>query len=213
MELNRVNKRYGEQVVLQDFSLKLPSRGAVCLFGPSGCGKTTLLRLLAGLEKPQSGRITVLRPGRTAMVFQEDRLIEAVSPLRNVELGGADRSRALALLAKLGLGEGELAGKRTRELSGGMQRRIALARALAFGGELYLLDEPFKGLDEGVKEKAINLFRQAARQALVLFSTHDRREAENLADQILFLSGPPLSIERVFSGNQDFPLEKAGDRE
>lgn len=213
MELNRVNKRYGEQVVLQDFSLKLPSRGAVCLFGPSGCGKTTLLRLLSGLEKPQSGQITVLRPGRTAMVFQEDRLIESVSPLRNVELGGADRPRALALLEKLGLGERELTGKRTRELSGGMQRRIALARALAFGGELYLLDEPFKGLDEAVKEKAIALFRQAARQALVLFSTHDRGEAVNLADQVLLLSGPPLRIERVFSGEEDFPLEKATDRE
>ena len=76
-----------------------------------------------------------------------------------MELAGADRTRALEIFTALGLTEKELAAKKTRELSGGMQRRVALARALAFGGEIYLLDEPFKGLDEGIKFKVMDIFK------------------------------------------------------
>ena len=208
MRLKRIRKEYGGLNVLRDFSLELADTGAVCLFGPSGSGKTTLLRILAGLEKADGGEIEGLEGKRVSMVFQEDRLIDAASPLRNVELAGADRPRALKIFTALGLTEKELAAKKTRELSGGMQRRVALARALAFGGEIYLLDEPFKGLDEGIKFKVVDIFKGIAESALVIFSTHDRQEALWLSDQIIRLDGPPLTIVEVFSEKDEFPLEK-----
>lgn len=208
MELKGICKSYGDLTVLQNFSLELPARGTVCLFGPSGCGKTTLLRLLAGLEKPDAGVTGGLEGKRISMVFQEDRLIDAAGPLRNVEVVGAGPLRTLEIFAALGLSEEELAAKKTRELSGGMQRRVALARALAYGGDIYLLDEPFKGLDEGVKKKAMDIFKSAATESLVLFSTHDRQEAAYLAEKILQLAGPPLTITKIFSENNECALEK-----
>ena len=138
---------FGEKAVLDRFSLQIPDRGVTALTGPSGCGKTTLLRVLAGLEQPQGGSIEEIPPRETAILFQDDRLL----PWRTVEqhltdvLPREQRSAVSALLALAEL-EGE---ERTRPaaLSGGMGRRLALARCLALPARLYLLDEPFAGVD------------------------------------------------------------------
>lgn len=130
--LEDVSFAYGQKPVLQAVSLRFPKSGAVCLFGASGCGKTTLLRLLSGLEKPDKGRLTGLEGKRTAMLFQEDRLLPWLSVLENVAvvLEGPDaRARAADWLELVGLADA--AHKRPAALSGGMRRRAALARALA----------------------------------------------------------------------------------
>ncbi len=187
MNIEHLWRSYGENQppVLADFSLELPESGVLCLFGPSGCGKTTLLFALCEALWKQGKR--------TAFLFQEDRLLPWLSAQENVETAGAPPKEAKALLQELGLSGAE--GKRPGALSGGMRRRTALARALAYGGDVLFLDEPFKGLDEQTRAQAMAVV-QARRPRLTVLVTHDKTEAEALSDRILFLSGPPLRIER-----------------
>ena len=138
---------FGDKPVLDHFSLKIPDRGVTALSGPSGCGKTTLLRVLAGLQPLQGGAVEGVTPRETALLFQEDRLL----PWRTVEQHLTDilpRERREEVSALLALTEltGEEAS-RPAALSGGMGRRLALARCLALPARLYLLDEPFAGVD------------------------------------------------------------------
>ncbi|MGI6151531.1 MAG: ATP-binding cassette domain-containing protein [Christensenellales bacterium] len=183
MRFEGLNAEYGGQWILKDFCVSLPDAGRVCFFGPSGCGKTTLLRALSD-RMTQSGM-------RVAWVFQEDRLLPWASALDNVLLGGANKEEAMALLSELGLKDA--ADKRPGELSGGMKRRVALARALAFQGDAMILDEPFKGLDAESKGIAAALLLRLG-PPLCLLVTHDREEATLLADRVLFVDGPPLKL-------------------
>ena len=138
--LEHLSLSFGEKRVLDHFSLVLPETGVTVLSGPSGCGKTTLLRVLAGLEAPEQGRVAGIDPKDTAFLFQEDRLLPGRTVLQQLTdvLPRERRSEAAQWLELA-----ELAGEEQllpRQLSGGMGRRLALARALALGGELYLLD-------------------------------------------------------------------------
>lgn len=180
---------FGEKAVLNRFSLELPAEGITALSGPSGCGKTTLMRCIAGLEQSQSGTISGIAPSETAFLFQEDRLF----PWRTVEqhltdvLPKSRRGEAGRWLALAGL-EAEKTAL-PAALSGGMKRRLALVRALALGGKLYLLDEPFTGVD-GDRIKAL----MAALKELgapVVLSSHEGL-VRSLADQVINLDGPPL---------------------
>ena len=184
LEFRSVSLSFGDQQVLRGVSFTLPAGGRLALMGPSGCGKTTLLRLAAGLLEPDSGE--VLRPdGGAAVVFQEPRLLPWLTAEENVNLVLSDRSATLpqarAWLGKLGLADA--AGKYPAELSGGMQRRVALARALALGRELLLLDEPFSALDEEQRAGAQRLV--AEQGCAILLATHDEREAAALGCRIL----------------------------
>lgn len=190
-------KTYEGQAVLTHFSMTFPERGTVCLFGPSGCGKTTLLNCIAGLEKLDSGSIFGTEGCKLAYMFQEDRLLPWISARENVEtvLRRPDAAVAQKWLEAVGLG-GD-AEKRPAELSGGMRQRVALARALAYGGELFLLDEPFRALDRETRLRMELLVRSHTQGALKLLVTHDLEEARCLADQVIYLGGPPLRILRV----------------
>ena len=179
MQLDHVSKSYQGRTVLRDFSLELPDRGFCCILGPSGAGKTTLLRLMAGLEQPDSGTVTVSAP--VSMVFQEDRLLAHDTVLENAALA-ADPQRAKELLVRLGLEEWLF--RRPAALSGGMRRRVAIARALAAPAEVYLMDEPLKGLDRDTKQAVLALIREETRNGLLVLVTHDPEEARG-ADQIV----------------------------
>ena len=147
MRAEHLYKRFGDKPVLEDVSLTVPEGAVVCLMAPSGWGKTTLLRCIAGLEKPDSGTVRDV-PERIGYVFQEDRLCGHMSAVENVRLVTGrrmDLATIEAHLTELGLG-GQL-HQPVEELSGGQRRRVAIARAVCFGGGLLLLDEPFKGLD------------------------------------------------------------------
>lgn len=182
---------FGEKAVLEDFSLSIPDRGIIALQGPSGCGKTTLLRILAGLEHPQVGTLRDISPQQTALLFQDDRLL----PWRTVFQQLTDvlpRSRwdeAPKLLELV-----ELSGEEhtyPAQLSGGMGRRLALARCLALEAKLYLLDEPFAGVD---LPRALRILeRLKAWEAPILLVSHEP-DLLSSADLVLSLDGPPLHV-------------------
>ena len=179
--------------VLSGFTLEVPDSGRVCLFGKSGCGKSTVLRLAMGLAKPGSGRITGTEGLAVSTVFQEDRLIPWKTVLENVALfaDGTERAaadptdRAAYYLRALGLGD--VLQSFPDELSGGMKRRVALARALAHNFDMLVLDEPFTGLDEAAKRNAIELVSRETAGKMLLLATHDLLEAEALGAEIIEL--------------------------
>ena len=188
MKIQHLCKSFDGKVVLDHVSLTLESGGTACLMAPSGRGKTTLLRCIAGLETPDSGQITDL-PERIAYVFQEDRLCDGFSAVDNIRL-----------VTGKALGEGEirrhleelgLAGsldQPVRELSGGMRRRVVISRAVCFGADLLLLDEPFKGLDDEARQQTADYIIRHRGAAAILCVTHDREDAAALggADIVTF---------------------------
>lgn len=188
----KVSFSYDTTSVLHQVTWRLPARGVVCLWGASGCGKTTALRLLAGLETPDDGR--VIGADRVAMVFQEDRLLPWRTVLDNVTLTGADSAAAKGILTTLGLTEEEL-NAYPEHLSGGQQRRVALARALAADSDLLLLDEPFNGLDEGTWQDVVPLILQAAESRPVVLVTHIREQAQALCAGVVHLGETPQTGE------------------
>ena len=191
IQVENVTLRYGQRTVLDRFSLVLPETGITILRGPSGCGKTTLLRLLAGLEQPEEGSISGVAPGETAFLFQEDRLFpwrtarqQLTDVLPRQRRGEWQRWLALTELE----GEGE---RYPAQLSGGMARRLALARALACGGAVYLLDEPFTGVDAGRAERILGRVRKLG--VPVILSSHESGVVA-LADRVIRMEGPPLHV-------------------
>lgn len=171
LTVEHLTKRFDGVPVLTDFSCVFPETGIVAIVGPSGYGKTTLLRCIAGLEKPDSGAITGV-PERIAYCFQEDRLLPWRTALGNLEavLGKRRRAEALGWLDRVGLADA--ADKYPSELSGGMRSRVAFARALAFDAPLLLLDEPFHALDDTTRAAMEALLAEKSRGRLVLLVTH-----------------------------------------
>jgi len=186
---------YNGQPVLLDLNMQLPVHGIVGLSGPSGCGKTTFLHLMAGLIIPDSGLIKGIARHRTGVVFQENRLLPWLTAAENLNLIFKNKAHTAKWLLNVQLSE--QANFYPSELSGGMKRRIALARALAFDCDLLLLDEPFQGLDQDLKERMYEWVREASLTKPVLMVTHDKLEIAELADQIYQASGPPMSVKRV----------------
>ena len=192
ISVHNITVRFGEKLVLDRFSLKIPDAGLTALSGPSGCGKTTLLRVLAGLQSTEGGTVTV--PPGPVLLFQEDRLL----PWRTVGQHISDvlpKSRRGEVSRWLELAE--LAGEEDScpaALSGGMGRRLALARALALGGDLLLLDEPFTGVDAPRAERILGRIRELG--VPVLLSSHEK-EVVDLCDRTIALEGPPLSVRSI----------------
>lgn len=182
-----ITVRFEEKTVLDHFSLELPEEGITALSGPSGCGKTTLLRVLAGLQPVEGGTVTV--PNPPVILFQENRLL----PWRTVEQHITDvlpRSRREEAGRWLALAELEGEEKTYPvALSGGMGRRLALARTLACGGGVILLDEPFTGVDAPRAARILDRVRQLG--VPVVLSSHEA-EVVALCDRVIELSGPPL---------------------
>lgn len=188
MELNKICKAYGEKVVLEDITLSLPRGCRACLMAPSGRGKTTLLRLLLGLEKPDSGSLSGV-PARTAAVFQEDRLCKSLTVGANLHmaLGKAYSEKAAREMLE-SLGIGDTLSTEADRLSGGMARRAALARALLAKPELLILDEPFTGLDDRARALCGEAIRVLPRDTTILLVTHREADAALIgADQIIRL--------------------------
>ena len=187
ISVSNITVCFAEKTVLDGFSLAVPEQGITALSGPSGCGKTTLLRVLAGLQKPQAG--TASLPGPVSLLFQEDRLL----PWRTVGQHITD------VLPKARRGEAgrwlelvELAGEQARypaQLSGGMGRRLALARCLACGGALLLLDEPFAGVDAQRAGRILARIRALATPVLL---TSHQEAVLSRCDRVVALEGPPL---------------------
>lgn len=194
IKLTNVTHIYDEKTVISDLSFTFPDNGCFALMGPSGCGKTTLLHLLAGLAKPESGAITNSHQ-QIAMSFQEPRLLPWLNCEDNIKLVLSERHDAAELATKFlqAFELSDAAKQLPSELSGGMKQRLSLARALAYGGDLFLLDEPFSALDPDLKARIAPIIKEATSHALVIFVTHDREDAALLDAAVLECSGAPLS--------------------
>lgn len=176
IEIRKLCKAFGEKRVLNEFSCELPDKGTVAVMGKSGIGKSTLIHILLGLIEPDSGEILGVQGKRFSAVFQEDRLMEQLSARENLRLtAGQSMERIDAALSALGLSSEENAAVRT--YSGGMKRRVALARGILFPADVLLLDEPFRGLDERTREQAIRCLLEEWTNRLILLVTHDAEEA------------------------------------
>ena len=178
IRLSNISKSFGEKRVLEQVSMTLPEKGIMRICGVSGRGKTTLLNIIAGLLEADEGTIEGMEGNKVAYVFQEDRLLGWYSALKNVALV-SDEVRARDLLVKVGLSGAE--DKLPAQLSGGMRRRVSIARALAYESDILLLDEPFSGLDEEVRRELIApLIMEYARNKPVILVTHDVTDTQTL---------------------------------
>jgi len=176
--IEHVRKAFGERTVLSDAHFTLPEHGRICFFGPSGCGKTTLLRILCGLEAPDAGSVTKPPQTRIACHFQEDRLLPWYTTLQNLTLVTGDDAKSRQWLERMQIADA--ATLYPDELSGGMRRRVSLARALAYESDVLVLDEPLRELDETTAEAVLRLIDESIGSRLLLLVTHDRRQAEAL---------------------------------
>ena len=186
-----------------------------CLLGPSGVGKSSLLRVIAGLERLESGNLSVLGGASVAYMAQQDLLMPWLSALGNVSLGARlrgetpDRERALALLERVGLGAEADALPRT--LSGGMRQRVALARTLMEDRPIVLMDEPFSALDAITRMRLQELASGLLAGRTVLLVTHDPLEALRLGERIYVMAGRPASLQLAAAPDGP-PPRKPGDR-
>ena len=202
LQLSGVTHAYAIKPVLQDIDISLSAGRTLALVGPSGCGKTTLLHLCAGLLACQSGHLKNSF-ARTTLMFQQPRLLPWKTTRDNIGLGlkaaGLPHAqwqlRALAMGQAVGLDTTAL-NQFPHQLSGGMQSRAALARALVLAPDLLLMDEPFSALDIGLKAQLHRLLldHQAERSVAVLMITHDLMEAVRLADTLLVMASEPGRI-------------------
>ena len=218
LRLDLIRHSYDGRIVVDDLSMELVAGEITCLLGPSGCGKSTTLRIAAGVEKQTSGRVFLnglvisgreqhLPPERRSvgMMFQDFALFPHLSVIGNVGFGlprGADsRRKSLELLEKVGLSS--MAEKFPHQLSGGEQQRVALVRALAPKPRIMLMDEPFSGLDnrlrDGIRDETLALLKDEG--TAVLLVTHEPDEAMRMADQIALMregrivqAGAPYNI-------------------
>lgn len=216
--LHEVGKRFDNGVVaLEQVRLSVGRGEFVALLGPSGCGKSSLLRMVAGLEPPSTGRLEVPQSLGTGFVFQEPTLMPWATVFDNVWLplriaGAARRDaepRVRRQLERVGL-EG-FAAAYPAELSGGMKMRVSIARALVTGPQLLLLDEPFAALDEITRQKLNDdLLAVWSEQALtVLFVTHSVFEAVYLSQRVIVMSGRPGRVAAELTIDRDAPRNAA----
>ena len=186
LELNNISVRFDGKPVLSGCSLSLGDGERLALMGPSGCGKTTLLRVALSLQPPDTGSVSGA-PGRTAAVFQEPRLLPWRTAAENVNVVLSDTPEtmpeALSMLERVELSDA--VEKYPSELSGGMQQRVSIARALAFRPDLLVLDEPFRGLDDELRGRMISLLNTSLQSASLLLVTHSEEEAKTLGCRVL----------------------------
>ncbi len=191
--ISRLSKYYEGVPVFYNLNMKFLRNRVTAILGPSGCGKTTLLNIISGIEKDYSGKVN-LRGSTISYVFQEDRLIPYLSVYDNVAfvLKSTMKKDRIDLTVRKFLRMVELWDYKDKlpcKLSGGMKRRVALARAFAYKSDLLLMDEPFKGLDDRLKsdiiKKFLMIYRESARTIILV--THDKAEAEKLGDVIYSL--------------------------
>lgn len=191
LEFRNVGFSYGEKEIFKDFSFSLKEGTSTAILGPSGYGKTTFLELASGFLKPQSGIVTPFC-GKPTFVFQEDRLLPWYTALENLTAVNIGKEKALEYLEKVGLSD--CADKYPDELSGGMCRRLSIARALAFGGDVYLFDEPLRGLDIKTSAEILELIKSETTGKTSLIITHNPKEAFLLSEKIIIAGKNPFVI-------------------
>lgn len=208
IELKNISKSYNGIPVLQDISMTFRDNGCYCLMSPSGSGKTTLMRILMGLEYPDTGTVKIYgqdgevgdcrtagdcreaRIGRTSLsisaVFQEDRLCESFSPLENVMMcAGRSIKASLVRQEMEKLLPAKCLDRPVSTLSGGMKRRVAVYRALLTPSDVLIMDEPFTGMDEELKHSVIAYIREKQAGRILILSTHQEEDVKLIGGELV----------------------------
>ena len=226
LSIKDLSFRYGKLDVLNGISFDVFKDETVCILGPSGSGKTTLLRLITGLESIQNGTIELsdisveeknLYKQHLGVVFQEPRLLPWRTSIENVllpfelnekKISDEQKEKAVEALKLVKLDD--FKDSYPRELSGGMQHRLALARALVTDPDLLLLDEPLTGLDVNTKEELQDEIKKKKKETnkTVLWVTHDPQEAIYVADRIIILSERPTVIKEIVPVEYGYPRSR-----
>ena len=198
LKISSLNKSFGNLPVLSDLNLEIKPQEIVALIGPSGCGKTTLLNIISGLDTPDGGSVECA-DNHISYMFQGARLLPWRTVYENIRLVREDagKNEIMALIEAVGLKGFE--NYYPGQLSGGMAKRCALARAFHYGGRLLLMDEPFQGLDYGLRMEMLSMLLSIWRseRRSVLFVTHEIDEALTVATRIAVLSSRPTTIKEV----------------
>ena len=189
MIISDLSKKFGKKTVFDSFSLKIEDKGITALWGESGCGKTTLLRMIAGLDKKYSGEIEYENIKKISYVFQETRLLNNLPALENVSLtlGNNEETKETAKkwLIKMGL-ENDLYTY-PDEMSGGMKQRVSIARALAFDGDILLLDEAFNGIDPERTQAIMDMIIEYSKNKPCIVVTHNKEQLDYLGCKVIEL--------------------------
>lgn len=201
IQIKNISKNYDDLKIFENFNLNINKGQIICLLGPSGCGKTTLLNMLSGLAKYDSGSIEGVNDKSFSYIFQETRLLPWANLEENITFVLKSRydqsiSKDLANEYLKFVNLLEYKDYYPYQLSGGMKQRVSIARGFAYKSEVLLMDEPFKGLDFELKESLIRNFISlwGNDKRTVFFVTHDFDEALLLADVIYILHGRPVKI-------------------
>lgn len=200
--INNLNMHFDELTLFSNFTFEFAEGTISCILGPSGCGKTTLLNIIGGLQKPQSGHVLGIDKKSISYIFQEPRLLPWRTVQQNIELvlANAYDEPNCRQVARKFIDLVELNGFENyypSQLSGGMRQRVSIARAFAYPSDLILMDEPLKGLDVKLKLTLIKAFARIwkADKRSVLFVTHDVDEALLLGHNIVVFNHVPVAVE------------------
>ncbi len=188
IKITNLTKSFGDNNVINNFSEVFPDGLTTCVMGESGCGKTTLLKILDGTLEYDGGEVTSLENVKKSVVFQNDRLIDTHTVYRNVRLlcEKAQKNDILFALGEVGL-SGDVLYEKISNLSGGMKRRISIICAILFNGDVYLFDEPTKGLDDNNKKNVLDYIMKNTKGKTVIWVTHDKDEANYVGDKIIYM--------------------------
>ena len=192
IELTNITAAAGGKEILKDLNAVFEDNITYCIMGPSGIGKTTLLKIISGILKPDKGEIKGLDGKKKSFVFQENRLIEWLNVFDNIKYVTDNEQSIESALKDTGLWEDRK--KLPPELSGGMARRAAIARAAAFGGDIFFIDEPLYGLDIKTGEDILSFIKKTVKGKTSFIITHSPEGAFFLADKIIFLNKSPVSF-------------------
>lgn len=199
IEIKNICHKFGELSIIDNINFFIKDQEIVAILGPSGCGKSTLLRILSGLEDSTSGTITGIK-GKIAFTFQDDRLLAWRNVWDNIKVvkDKENKEKIRTLIKDVGL-EG-FESYKPAQLSGGMKKRLGVARTFYYEGDLILMDEPFSGLDYYMRQDMSEMLLRVwnKNRQSILFVTHEIDEALKIADRILILSKRPTSIKKEF---------------
>lgn len=213
LEVKALYKKFDNISLFSDFNISFHEGTITCILGPSGCGKTTLLNIMGGIIKPDSGQISGFNEKSISYIFQDPRLLPWKTVEENIEfvlnrnITEEQRHKVTGQLIRMMELE-DFAGYYPSKLSGGMRQRVSIARAFAYPSDVILMDEPLKGLDIKLKLNLIRIFSRIwqADKRTVIFVTHDVDEALLMGSYVVVLSRPPSQI--LLNRQIDIPFEK-----
>ena len=218
IRIENINKRYGDNIIFEDFQIDFYENKINCILGKSGCGKTTLLNIISGVVKNDESDFKGIEDLGVSYIFQDDRLIDWLSVEDNIKLvikKYYDEAKVNELCEKYLklVGIYEYKNYYPQRLSGGMRQRVNIARAFIYPSKIIIMDEPFKSIDIKNKQIIMENFKKILEEdnRTVLFVTHDIDEALYLGDVAFILGDRPLKIKNIFKEIKDTDKEKISE--